>query len=115
MLFKKGDVAILRNCKKYPHLNGEAVIIAGEIEMRIGDDGETVYGHELTLKCDGIARFATDDQLKKAPSPCQADRLMIGHWSDCAWSPYQNMDCMRLAKELVQVRDRTAALRRRMF
>jgi hypothetical protein len=114
MIFKKGDVAILHNCNKHPELNGEAVIIAGKMEIRIGDDGETVWGHELTLKFDGIARFATIDQLEEPPAPRQDDRMNKVAWSDCDWSPYQNMNCMRLAKELVEVRRRTAALRRRM-
>lgn len=114
MIFKKGDVAILKNSKKYPDLNGEAVIIANDLELRLNEGGFAVYGHELTLKCDGIARFAEQHQLCKAPLPRQADRLTKMQWANCAWSPYQNMDCMRLAKELVQVRNRTAALRRRL-
>jgi len=114
MIFKKGDVAILCNCEKYPHLNGEAVIIAGMIEIRIDDDGSTVWGHELTLKCDGIARFATLHQLEKAPAATNGDRLQKVSWADCAWSPYRKPDCMALARELKQIRDRTASSRRRM-
>ncbi len=114
MIFKKGDVAILKNCKKYPHLNGEAVIIAGKLEPRIDDDGSIIWGHELTLKFDVVSEFAADYQLDKVPTPCQADRLTAVKWADCAWQPYHKPDCMALAIELKRVRDRTAALRRRL-
>lgn len=114
MIFKKGDVAILRNCEKYPYMNGEAVIIAGPMELRIGDDGSMVYGHELTLKFDGVTQFAALHQLENTPAPSHYGRLTASTWSDCDWQPYHKPDCMALAIELKRVRDRTAALRRRM-
>ena len=114
MIFKKGDVAILKNCKKYPYMNGEAVIIAGDLVPMIGADGSTVYAHELTVKYDGVARFVTLDQLDKAPAPSEGDRLAKVNWASCDWQPYHKPDCMALAIELKRVRDRTAALRRRL-
>ena len=114
MIFKKGDVAILRNCKKYPYMNGEAVIIASELEPRIGDDGSTVWGHVLALKYSGVDRFVMIHQLDKAPAPSQGDRLTKASWADCAWQPYHKPDCMALAIEFKRARDRTAALRRRL-
>ncbi len=114
MIFQKGDVAILKNCEKYPYMNGEAVIIAGELEPRIDHDGSTVWGHVLTLKARGVDRFAMIHQLDKALAPSQADRLTKATWADCAWQPYHKPDCMALAIELKQARDRSAALRRRL-
>lgn len=114
MNFKKGDVAMLINCKKYPDLSGEAVIIASGLELRLNDSGFAAYGYKLTLKCDDIARFAEQHQLCKAPLPRQADRLTKMKWSDGPWQPYSRPDCMALARELQAVRNRTAALRRRL-
>lgn len=114
MIFAKGDVAILKNCELYPHLNGEMVVIAGPMEPRIDVYGSTVWGHILTLKANGVARFAALHQLDKAPPPSQGDRLAKVSWTDCAWQPYHKPDCMALAIEFKRARDRTAALRRRL-
>lgn len=114
MIFKKGDVVILKNCTKYPNLNGEAVIIASGFEPWIDDMGFAAWGYELMLKYDDVRLFAATYQLSKAPSPCQADRLTKMQWSDGPWQPYSRPDCMALARELQAVRNRTAALRRRL-
>lgn len=112
--FQKGNVAILKNCRKYPHLNGEAVIIASTLTLCDGGNNSWVWGHKLASEYDGMVRFAMLNQLDKAPPPSQGDRLTKVTWADCAWQPYHKPDCMALAIELKCVRDRIAALRRRI-
>jgi len=61
----------------------------------------------ITAKLSALAKI-------EPPTSPKDELLTRVRWIDCAWSPYQKIDCMILARELHQVRQRSAELRRRL-
>lgn len=68
----------------------------------------------MVKRLESLTQATRQAELAQAAHPTQADRLTVLSWLSAPWSPYQKIDCMLLARELYQVRQRSAELRRRL-